>query len=185
MRPVEQRAPACGTEQRVSDARLRQQVKRLGPWNDDQGHTLRSSGEGCGKRGADAFDLSRRLEAEKIEERCSADVEKRWVETLLASAESDAVSLLDAAAAPRLASVMAVISSFIGARIAREHQIGATLAAAAFQPGLFDRRVHHAIAAARAAQQEIAEASARRLTNLEHRARLSVVRPTLRLVLVP
>jgi superfamily II DNA or RNA helicase len=137
--------------------------------------------DGCGHRVfseavATAVALTRRP---------SDRIEKRWVETLLASAESDAVSLLDAAAAPRLASVMAVISSFIGARIAREHQIGATLAAAAFQPGLFDRRVHHAIAAARAAQQEIAEASARRLTNLEHRARLSVVRPTLRLVLVP
>jgi hypothetical protein len=80
---------------------------------------------------------------------------------------------------------MSVVSAFIAARAARERQIAIMLAPAPFQPGLFDRRVHHAHAAARAARQELADAGSRKLAVLERQAALAVLPPALRLVLIP
>jgi hypothetical protein len=80
---------------------------------------------------------------------------------------------------------MSAVSAFLAARAARERQIAIALAPAAFQPGLFDRRVHHAHAAARAARQELADTAARKLAVLERQAALSVLPPALRLVLIP
>ena len=111
--------------------------------------------------------------------------DRQWLERLLAAIAPESLRLIGAAAAGDDADAMSSVSSFITARMARERLISAALAPAAYQPGLFDRRAHHAQAAMRAAQEHIAEAGIRRLAGLERRAALSVLPPTLRLVLVP
>jgi superfamily II DNA or RNA helicase len=108
-----------------------------------------------------------------------------WIAEALAVVAPEAAALVHAAAAPARVDAMSAVSAFIAARAARERQIAITLAPAAFQPGLFDRRVHHAHAAARAARQELADAGARKLAALERQAALSVLPPALRLVLIP
>jgi hypothetical protein len=76
-------------------------------------------------------------------------------------------------------------AAFWSARLAREHAIGGALAPPAFQPGLFDRRADHAHAVARAARQELADMTAKRVATLEQRARIAPLRRVLRLVLLP
>jgi superfamily II DNA or RNA helicase len=111
--------------------------------------------------------------------------DRQWLEQLLAAIAPESLRLIGAAAAGDDTDAISSVSSFITARMARERLISAALAPAAYQPGLFDRRAHHAHAAMRAAQEHIAEAGIRRLAGLERRAALSVLPPTLRLVLVP
>jgi hypothetical protein len=113
--------------------------------------------------------------------------DREWLERLLAAVAPESLRLIDAATAGTgdNADVMSFVSSFIATRVAREQLISAAPAPAAYQPGLFDRRAHHARAAIRAAQEQIAEAGIRRLAGLERRAALSVLPPALRLVLVP
>ena len=112
-------------------------------------------------------------------------IDRRWIDALLTAAASRLPALVESSAAPDAAAALSTVSSFVAARVAREQQIARTRAASAFQPGLFDRRGHHAHAAARAAEQQIALASARRLALLERQAVLSVSRPALRLLLFP
>jgi superfamily II DNA or RNA helicase len=112
-------------------------------------------------------------------------IHRQWLERLLASAAREYGPLIEAAARSEGKDVIASVSSFIAARVARERSINAALAPEAFQPGLFDRRAHHAQAAARSVRAQIVDAAARRLAGLERRAALSMLPPTLRLVLVP
>jgi hypothetical protein len=111
--------------------------------------------------------------------------DREWLERLLTAVAPESLRLIGAAAAGDEADVMSSVSSFIAARMARERSINAALAPAAYQPGLFDRRAHHAQAAMRAAQEQLAEAGIKRVAGLERRAVLSVLPPALRLVLVP
>jgi len=111
--------------------------------------------------------------------------DREWLERLLTAVAPESLRLIGAAAAGDEADVMSSVSSFIAARIARERSINAALAPAAYQPGLFDRRAHHAQAAMRVAQEQLAEAGIKRVAGLERRAVLSVLPPALRLVLVP
>jgi superfamily II DNA or RNA helicase len=108
-----------------------------------------------------------------------------WTDSVVGLITADALAQIEAVAAPWHNSAIAVVRSFVAARLRREHSFAAAVGPAVFQPGLFDRRVHHAQAAARAARQQMADASARRMAILEHRAELSVLPPALRLVLVP
>ena len=112
-------------------------------------------------------------------------ISRHEVEDRLAGVLPQATALVNAAAAHAVSAAVSAASAFIAARAARERQIAITLEPPAFQPGLFDRRVHHAHAAAQAARQELADASARKLAALERQAALSVLPPALRLVLVP
>jgi hypothetical protein len=109
----------------------------------------------------------------------------RWVDSLLAAVTTDVLAALESGSAARRDRAISTVRAFVAARVAREHDVAATVSPAPFQPGLFDRRVHHAQAAARAMQQQLSVASARRLATLERRAALSVLPPALRLVLVP
>jgi superfamily II DNA or RNA helicase len=113
--------------------------------------------------------------------------DRQWLERLIAAVSPECLRLIGAVAAGTgdNADVMSSVSSFIAVRMARERSIGAAPAPAAYQPGLFDRRAHHAHAAMRAAQEQIAEARIRHLAGLERRAVLAVLPPALRLVLVP
>jgi hypothetical protein len=104
---------------------------------------------------------------------------------VLTAAAPVAAALVHAAAAHACVDAMSAVSAFIATRASRQREIGITLAPAAFQSGLFDRRMHHAHAAARAARQELADAGAQRLAVLERQAALSVLSPALRLVLIP
>jgi len=108
-----------------------------------------------------------------------------WINEVLAAIAPEAAALVHSTTAHARAGAMSAVSAFVAARTARERQIAVALAPAAFQPGLFDRRVHHAHAAARAARQELADAAARKLAVLERQAALSVLPPALRLVLIP
>ena len=108
-----------------------------------------------------------------------------WVERVLVAATADALAAIESVSAPVRDSAIAAVRSFVAARIAREHRVGASLAAEAVQPGLFDRRVHHAQATAQTLQHQLAEARARRLVVFERRAALAVLPPALRLVLIP
>jgi hypothetical protein len=110
---------------------------------------------------------------------------REWIERLLEAIAPEVLPLVGAAVASDDAATLSSVSSFMAARVARERLINAAVAPAAFQPGLFDRRAHHAQAAMRSAQEQIAEAGVRRLAELERRAALSVWPPALRLVLVP
>ncbi len=117
--------------------------------------------------------------------RPSSRFSKRWTDEVLAAVAPEAAALVHAAAAPDRAGAASAVSAFIATRAAREREIAISLAPAPFQPGLFDRRMHHAQAAAKAAQQELADAGARKLAVLERQAALSVPFPALRLVLIP
>ena len=120
-----------------------------------------------------------------LSRRPAGRIDRRWLDALVTAVAPELSALVESAAAPGTASAVSAVTSFIAARVAREQQIARTLAPPAFQPGLFDRRGHHAQAAAHAAQQQTAEASARRLAALERQAVLSVARPALRLLLLP
>jgi hypothetical protein len=109
----------------------------------------------------------------------------RWVDGLIRSASAIVLPEDDALSLDRRSRAISSVQSFIAARIARERDIAAIAAPAAFQPGLFDRRAHHADAAARAARQEMANAGAIRVAMLEQRAGVSILPPVLRLVLIP
>jgi len=121
------------------------------------------------------------LIAETEAKRCG----RPWINEVLAAIAPEAAALVHSTTAHARAGAMSAVSAFVAARTARERQIAVALAPAAFQPGLFDRRVHHAHAAARAARQELADAAARKLAVLERQAALSVLPPALRLVLIP
>ena len=114
-----------------------------------------------------------------------AGAETPWVNSLVAAVTADALAAIESVSAPWRDRAISAVRSFVAARMARERDVAANAAPTAFQPGLFDRRVHHAQAAARAMQQHLAEASTRRVAILERRAALSVLPPALRLVLVP
>ena len=114
-----------------------------------------------------------------------ARADARWIDAVLSAVTADALAAIEAGTATWLDRVISTVSSFVAAGMARERDVPANAARTAFQPGLFDRRVHHAQAAARVMQQQLAEASARRLAILERRAALSVLPPVLRLVLIP
>ena len=114
-----------------------------------------------------------------------ARADAHWVERVLAAVTADALAAIESVSAPWRARAIPAVRSFVAARIAREHGLAANVAPAAFQPGLFDRRVHHAQAAAHTMQRQLAEAGARRLVILERRAALAVLPPALRLVLTP
>jgi superfamily II DNA or RNA helicase len=111
--------------------------------------------------------------------------DKPQLTRLIGLVAAEALQLIEAVPAPRRSLAISAFRSFVAARVAREQDVAAVAAPAAFQPGLFDRRVHHAEAAARAAQQQMAEASARRMAILEQQCALRVLPPTLRLVLLP
>jgi superfamily II DNA or RNA helicase len=110
---------------------------------------------------------------------------RHGVDELVAAVAPEAAALVHVEGARAASGAVLAVSAFIAARAARERQIAITLAPAEFQPGLFDRRVHHAHAAASAARQELADVSARKLAGLERQAALSVLHPALRLVLIP
>lgn len=112
-------------------------------------------------------------------------ITRHGVDELLAAVAQEAAALVHAAGSPVTGGAVSAVSAFIEARAARERQLAITLAPVEFQPGLFDRRVHHAHAVASAARQELADASARKLAVLERQAALSVLAPALRLVLIP
>jgi hypothetical protein len=114
-----------------------------------------------------------------------ARADGRWVESVLTAVTTDALAAIESVLAPRRDRAISTVRAFVAARVAREHDVSATVSPAAFQPGLFDRRVHHAQAAARAMQQQLSAASARRLAILEQRAAFSVLPPAPRLVLTP
>ena len=112
-------------------------------------------------------------------------IDIQWLERFLSSVAPHLLPLVDAAAAPCCASAISSVSMFIATRVARERRIAAMNAPRAFQQGLFDRRAHHAQAAAHSARQQIALAGASRVAILERCAELSKLPPMLRLVLVP
>ena len=120
-----------------------------------------------------------------LTKRPSGRFSRSWIDEVLTAVAPEAAALVHAAAADACADAMSAVSAFIATRASRERAIGITLAPAAFQPGLFDRRMHHAHAAARAARQALADAGAQRLAVLERQAALSVPSPALRLVLIP
>jgi superfamily II DNA or RNA helicase len=93
--------------------------------------------------------------------------------------------LLEHAMASSVERATSTAEAFVSARLAREHAVGRALAPPAFQPGLFDRRAEHALAAAIAARLELAAWRPRRVAAFEQRANISPVRPVLRLVLLP
>ena len=144
----------------------------------------------CGRRVASraiaAAVALRRLPAAR------ADVQ--WIESIATSVTADFMAHIEAASAPWRMQTIATVRSFVAARVARERAMAAAVddvndvdggPARGFQPGMFDRRGHHAQAAVRAAHEHAADAIAKRLAMLEHRAVLSTLPPALRLVLVP
>ena len=112
-------------------------------------------------------------------------LDRHFVGELLAAVAPQAAALVDAAGALAAGGAVSAVFAFIAARAARERQIAIALVPGEFQPGLFDRRMHYAHAAASAARQELADASARKLAVLERQAALTVLPPALRLVLIP
>ena len=146
--------------------------------------------DGCGQRVA-----SRAIAAAVSLTRIPiAQADVRWIDTVVPSVTTDLIAHLETVSTPWRTRAIAGVRSFVAARMARERAVAAAVAAApgsdsraptAFQPGLFDRRGHHAQAAARAAHEQTADALARRMAILERRAVLSILPPVLRLVLVP
>ena len=108
-----------------------------------------------------------------------------WIDGLVEWVTPDVLAQIEGASTFWRTRAIAAVRSFIATRVAREHDVAAAVPPAAFQPGLFDRRGHHAQAAARAVQQQMADSSARRMVLLERRAALSILPPALRLVLIP
>ena len=123
----------------------------------------------------------------------AARADVQWIDSVAKSVTADFIAHIEAASAPWRTRAIASVKSFVAARVAREHAIAAAIDVidvdgdppTTFQPGMFDRRGHHAQAAARAAHEHTADAIAKRLAMLERRAVLSVLPPALRLVLVP
>ncbi len=115
-----------------------------------------------------------------------ADVQ--WIDSVAGHVTATFMNEIEAATASWRTRTLASVRSFVEARVAREHAVAAlldTAVATAFQPGMFDRRGHHAQAAARTAREHTAGAIAKRLAMLERRAVLATLPPVLRLVLIP
>ena len=112
----------------------------------------------------------------------------RWIDSLVGLVTADVLAQIEAASAPWRTGRSRPFDRLSRPRVAREHAVAAALEGGpptTFQPGMFDRRGHHAQAAARAAHEHTANAIAKRLAMLERRAVLSILPPALRLVLVP
>ena len=114
-----------------------------------------------------------------------ASADLRWFNSLVEAVDAGAMCEIDAPAEASRSRAISAARSFIEARVARERNIAAVDVPVAFQPGLFDRRAHHAHAAAAAARRQTADASASRMAMLELRTALSILPPVLRLVLIP